>query len=462
MTDLDVQDDPAAKADNMVNPAFLAASMIEERAPDIVEALNDMPPELAVAVLLHLPPDRAIEVLDQPGLDRETELVTLMPREAAAKLLAGVSADRVADIFRQVEEPHCSELLDLLDPDTRVNIRRLLEYPKDTAGSIMTTEFASVPSTYTVQQTLDYIRHVESSRETVYAIYVLDPLSKKLVKTITLRRLITGDPQAPVLSVARPGRLITATPLMDREDVARLISKYDLLAVPVVDHGRVIGIVTVDDIMDAVVQETTEDLQKLGGMEALNEPYMEIGFWKMIRARGGWLAVLFLSEMLTASAMQTYQSELEKAIVLTLFIPLIMSSGGNSGSQATSLLIRALALRELQLGDWWRVALRELPSGITLGAMLGLIGIVRIAIWQKFGIYDYGEHWVLIGLTVAAALVGIVTFGSLTGSMLPFILQRIGFDPASASAPFVATLVDVTGLVIYFTVASLILKGTLL
>lgn len=263
MTDLGVQD-AAAKVDNMVDPALLATSMIDERAPDIVEALNDMPPELAVAVLLHLPPDRAIEVLDQPGLEREPELITLMPREAAAKLLAGVSADRVADIFHQVKELHCSELLDLLDPETRVNIRRLLEYPKDTAGSIMTTEFASVPSTYTVQQTLDYIRHVESSRETVYAIYVLDPLSKQLVKTITLRRLFTGDPQASVLSVARPGRLISATPLMDREDVARLISKYDLLAVPIVDHGRVIGIVTVDDVIDAIVQESTEDVQKFG------------------------------------------------------------------------------------------------------------------------------------------------------------------------------------------------------
>src|ERR1700737_1285194 len=316
MTELDAQE-PVAKADNMANPAFLAASMIEERAPDIVEALNDMPPELAVAVLLHLPPDRAIEVLDQPGLEREPQLITLMPRTVAAKLLAGVSADRLADIFRQVKEPHCSELLDLLDPDTRVNIRRLLEYPKHTAGSIMTTEFASVPSTYTVGQTLDYIRHVESSRETVYAIYVLDPLSKKLVKTITLRRLITGDLEAPVLSVARPGRLITVTPLMDREDVARLISKYDLLAVPV----------------DAIVQESTEDVQKFGGMAAINEPYMEIGFWQMMKKRGGWLCALFLSEMLTASAMQGYEGELEKAIVLTLFIPLIMSSGGNSGSQ---------------------------------------------------------------------------------------------------------------------------------
>ena len=461
MTDLDVQV-AATKADNMVNPAFLAASMIEERAPDIVEALNDMPPELAVAVLLHLPPDRAIEVLDQAGLEREPELITLMPRTVAAKLLAGVSADRLADIFRQVKEPHCSELLDLLDPDTRVNIRRLLEYPKHTAGSIMTTEFASVPSTYTVGQTLDYIRHVESSRETVYAIYVLDPLSKKLVKTITLRRLITGDPEAPVLSVARPGRLITATPLMDREDVARLISKYDLLAVPVVDHGRVIGIVTVDDVIDAIVQESTEDVQKFGGMAAINEPYMEVGFWQMMKKRGGWLCALFLSEMLTASAMQGYEGELEKAIVLTLFIPLIMSSGGNSGSQATSLLIRALALRQLEIKDWWRVALREIPSGLALGAMLGLVGIVRIALWQYLGFYDYGEHWMLIALTVGATLVGIVMFGSLTGSMLPFALQRIGFDPASASAPFVATLVDVTGLVIYFTVASMILRGTLL
>jgi magnesium transporter len=461
MTDLDVQD-PVAKPDDMIDPAFLAASMIDERAPDIVEALNDVPAELATGVLLHLPPDLAIEVLDQPGLDREPEIITLMPRETAAKLLAGVSADRVADIFHQVEEPHCTELLDLLDADTRVNIRRLLQYPKHTAGSIMTTEFVSVPSTYTVRQTLDYIRRVESTRETVYAIYVLDPVTKKLVKTITLRRLITADPEAPVLSVARPGRLITVTALMDREEVARLISKYDLLSVPVVDHDRVIGIVTVDDVIDAIVQENTEDVQKFGGMAAINEPYMEVGFWQMMRKRGGWLCALFLSEMLTASAMQGYEGELEKAIVLTLFIPLIMSSGGNSGSQATSLLIRALALRELEIKDWWRVALREIPNGLALGAMLGLVGILRITLWQYLGLYDYGEHWMLIALTVGTALIGIVMFGSLTGSMLPFILQRIGFDPASASAPFVATLVDVTGLVIYFSVASMILRGTLL
>ena len=459
---MNIETQPALEPDEAAQAAALVILLAHERAADIAETLNEESPAVAAAVLLGLLRDRAIEILDQPILDSGAEIVSLLPRETAAALLAGVSADRVAHLFRKLEEPHRTELLERLDPDTSVMIQRLLSYPPRSAGSIMTTEIASVPSNVTVRQTLDYLRQVERTRETVYAIYVVDPVAKNLVQAISLRRLITGEPEAPVLSVARPGRLITVSPLMDREDVARLISKYDLLAVPVVDHGRVIGIVTVDDIMDAMIQETTEDLQKLGGMKALSEPYMEIGFWKMIRARGGWLAVLFLSEMLTASAMQTYQSELEKAIVLTLFIPLIMSSGGNSGSQATSLLIRALALRELDLREWWRVALRELPTGITLGAMLGVIGIVRIAVWQQFGLYDYGEHWVLIGLTVATALIGIVTFGSLTGSMLPFILQRIGFDPASASAPFVATLVDVTGLVIYFSVASLILRGTLL
>ena len=438
------------------------ARLADERAADIVEFLNEETPALAAHVLVGLPRDRAIEVIDQPDFDHGPEIITLLPREIAADLLAGASADRVADLFRQLEESSRLDLLSRLDTETRANIQRLLSYAAGTAGSIMTTEFVSVPSSYTVEQTLDHIRHVESTRETVYAIYVLDPGTKKLVQSITLRRLITGDPKAPVLSVARPGRLITVSPQMDREDVARLISKYDFLALPVVEQGRIIGIVTVDDVIDAIIKENTEDLQKLGGMQALNEPYMQIGFWQMIRKRGGWLSVLFLSEMLTASAMQNYQTELEKAIVLTLFIPLIMSSGGNSGSQATSLLIRALALRELDLRDWWRVALREIPSGITLGAMLGLIGISRIALWQHLGLYNYGEHWILIALTVGAALVGIVTFGSLAGSMLPFILQRLGFDPASASAPFVATLVDVTGLVIYFSVASLILSGTLL
>jgi magnesium transporter len=215
-------------------------------------------------------------------------------------------------------------------------------------------------------------------------------------------------------------------------------------------------------MIDAIIEEGTEDAQKFGGMEALDEPYMEIGFFEMLKKRAGWLSILFLGEMLTANAMQHFEDELERAIVLTLFIPLIMSSGGNSGSQATSLIIRALALGEIKLRDWWRVALRELPSGLVLGSILAVLGVTRITVWQLAGFHDYGEHWALVAATVGAALVAIVTFGSLIGSMLPFVLRRLGFDPASASAPFVATFVDVTGLVIYFSVALLILHGTLL
>jgi magnesium transporter len=327
----------------------------------------------------------------------------------------------------------------------------------------MTTEFVSVPSTWTIAEVLHHIRMVERTRETVYSIFVIDPVKKTLIQAVPLRRLISADPHANVLTAAPARKPLMIAPEADRMEAARLISRYDLLAVAVVDGpGHILGIVTVDDVIDAIVEESTEDAQKFGGMEAIDEPYLRIGFGEMIKKRAGWLCALFLSEMLTATAMQSYQSELEKAIVLTLFIPLIMSSGGNSGSQATSLLIRSLALHEVRLRDWWRVAVREVPTGIVLGSILGLIGIVRIALWQTMGLFDYGPHWGLVAATVGATLIGIVTFGSLCGSMLPFVLKRIGFDPASASAPFVATLVDVTGLVIYFGVAAVILRGTLL
>ena len=442
-----------------LDPGALAGALAQEHAADIVERLMRLPS----AVLSAMPLERAAEVLDEPGLERAADLVEAQKPERVAALLSAMSADRRVEVFRHLEAPARDRLLAGLDPETRTSLTKLLGYPENTAGGIMTTEFVGVPATWTVGEALRHIRMVESTRETIYAIYVLDPKTKALVKATSLRRLITGEPHESVLSVCPPRRPLTVSPLTDREDVAKLISKYDLLAVPVVDRrGQVLGIVTVDDIIDAMIEESTEDVQKFGGMEALDAPYMDIGFFRMIQKRAGWLCALFLGEMLTASAMQHFESELEKAVVLTLFIPLIMSSGGNSGSQATSLIIRAVALQEVRLRDWWRVALRELPTGMTLGAILGLIGIVRITLWQTLGVFDYGEHWVLVACTVGTALVGIVTFGSLAGSMLPFILKRIGFDPASASAPFVATLVDVTGLVIYFSIALIILRGTLL
>ncbi len=445
------------------NAAVLAASLTGEHVADTVEILNKLEPSQAADVVRLLPRDVAIEILDKPELDFGAEIIEALPRYVAAPLLAGMSADMAADIVQLLEEPAKTELLSALDDVSRAAIVGLLAYPENTAGAMMTTEFVSVPSNWTVDQTLQHIRRVERSRETVYAIYVLDPVTRRLVGAVSLRRLIAGEPSANILTLIPDHDTITTLPLVDREDVARLITRHDLLAVPVLDKaGHVLGIVTVDDIIDAIIEESTEDVQKFGGMSATEEPYMQIGLLEMIRKRGGWLSVLFVSEMLTASVMQHFEGQLEKALVLTLFIPLIMSSGGNSGSQATSLLIRSLALHDVKLADWWRVMMRELPTGLILGGLLGLIGFVRVVAWQKFGIYDYGEHWVLVGLTVAAALVGVVTFGSVAGSMLPFALQKAGFDPASASAPFVATLVDVTGLMIYFSAAVLILRGTLL
>jgi len=390
-----------ASDETSVDPVALALRLADERAADIVEALDGQTPDTAAAVLLHLPPERAVEVLDQPGLDQASEIIAALPRERAAGLLAAMSADRVADVFRELDEPTRSELLGRLDPETKTAITALLAYPEGIAGSIMTTEFVSVPASWTIAEVLHHIRVVERTRETVYAIYVLDPAKHTLVHAVPLRRLISGDPHRNVLTVAAARRPITIPALAPRDEAVRLISKYDLLAVLVVDgKGHVLGIVTVDDVIDAMVERQTEQVQRFGGMEALNEPYMDLGFWRMIQKRAGWLCALFLSEMLTASAMQGFEGELERAVVLTLFIPLIRSSGGNSGSQATSLLIRALALHQLGLGEWWRVALRELPTGITLGVILGLIGMARIALWQTLGLYDYGEHWALVALTV--------------------------------------------------------------
>lgn len=440
----------------------IARILANDHVADIVEALNREPRESATELLCEVTFERLVEIFDQPELDRAPELMEALPRAKAGKLLTAMSEDRAADILRELDEPARSELLGGLAPPLRATLLAILGYPEGSAASIMTTEFVSVPSDWTVGRTLDYIRKVERTRETVYAIYIVDPQTHLLMRSTGLRRLITGEPEDSIMTVAPDRAPVTVTPLTDRETLAQTISKYDLLAVPVVDHGKILGIVTIDDIIDAMIEETTEDVHRFGGMEALDEPYMKMSFLAMIKKRGGWLCALFISEMLTANAMQSYEGELDKAIVLTLFIPLIMSSGGNSGSQATSLVIRALALREIGLRDWWRVALRELPTGLVLGAMLGVVGIGRIALWQYMGFYDYGPHWPLIATTVGVALVGIVTFGSLSGSMLPFALKRIGFDPASASAPFVATLVDVTGLVIYFSVALVILRGTLL
>jgi magnesium transporter len=432
------------------------------RPADAVEALNELDPTDAAHMLVDMDFRAAVTILEQAGLEQAPAIIAAMPQAKAVPLLAEIAADRRADIFRKLDRRDAATLLMLLPAEAHGELETLLSYEPNTAGGIMTTEFFRAQPDWTVAQSLDGIRANAAALETVYALYIVDS-EGVLIRAISLRELVAADPGAPIMSVGPDRKPLFVSPDTARDQVARLVSKYDLSAAPVLDEsGKILGIVTVDDVIDAIIDADTEDAQKSGGMEALDAPYMDTGFFAMIKKRAGWLSALFLAEMLTASAMQHYEDELERAVVLTLFIPLIMSSGGNSGSQATSLIIRALALDEINLRDWWRVAMRELPSGLALGSILGLIGIVRITLWQHLGIYDYGEHWILIALTVGAALVGIVTFGSLAGSMLPFGIKRLGFDPASASAPFVATLVDVTGLVIYFTIASLILRGTLL
>ncbi len=441
----------------------LLAACENLRPADVAEALNQLPVEAAARVVTALPFNLAVQLLDEPELDRRGEIFERLDEQTAVPLIEAISSDQQVELFRTLKDADRSRLFHLLDAPTRDALKLLLAYPPSSAGGIMSTEFVGVPSTWTVDQVKRHISEVGEAKETVYAIYVLNPKDQRLETVVSLREVMLANPAHRVITVADSRRPVTVGPLTDREDVARLISKYNLLAIPVVDDANhVLGIVTVDDVIDALISEQTEDVQKFGGMAATDEPYMQISLGAMIRKRAGWLCALFLGEMLTAGAMGHFQVEISRAVVLALFIPLIISSGGNSGSQATSLIIRAMALREVQLRDWWRVAARELPAGLAMGSILGIIGLLRILLWQTLGWYDYGPHHLLIAQTVALALIGVVLFGSLAGSMLPFVLRRVGFDPASASAPFVATLVDVTGLVIYFTVALLVLRGTLL
>jgi len=446
-----------------LGPGALAAAVGELRAADLADALAALPDAEGARVLAALPFALAVAALNEPELTNKADLLRRLEPATATALLNAVASDQLADIVRAVPAADRGRLLAALDAPTRESLDLLLRYDPETAGGIMTTEFLAVPDDRIVADVLASVRAQAGHAETVYVVYLVDPASGRLTQAVSLRDLVVADPASAARNASRRREPIVVHPDARRDDVTRLLSKYDLIALPVVDDAhRPIGIVTFDDAIDAIVRAQTEDVQKMGGMEAIDEPYLSIGFGLMLRKRAGWLCALFLSEMLTATAMQHFEGLLAKAIVLSLFIPLIMSSGGNSGSQATSLVIRALALREIRLRDWWRIALRELPTGIALGAILGVIGFTRVVLWQQLHLFNYGPHWALIALTIGLALVGIVTFGSLTGSMLPLLLKRLGFDPASASAPFVATLVDVTGLLIYFSIAYIVLRGTLL
>jgi magnesium transporter len=402
-------------------------------------------------------PQELASFLARPQDEQAAQLLALPPEERPTWLRL-LPPDDLADLLQTVDAEPRATLLHALDAPTRREVNALLAYAEDAAGGLMNPRFARLRPEMTVGEAVRYLQQQAAAREeleTIYCAYVLDP-AQRLVGVVSFRDLFRARPDAPLAKVMRT-RVVSVRDDLDQEAVARVIAEHDLHAVPVVDaDGRMKGIVTVDDIVDVVQNEATEDIQKLGGMEALDSPYLRTPLLEMVRKRAGWLVVLFLGELLTTWAMASYEDDIARAVVLALFVPLIISSGGNVGSQASTLIIRAMALGEVGAGDWARIARRELVAGLVLGGVLAALGAGRIAFGQLTS-SAYGDAWLGVGLTVAVSLVGVVTWGTLVGSTLPFVIRRLGFDPASASAPFVATLVDVTGLVIYFSVGQLFL-----
>jgi magnesium transporter len=418
---------------------------IEER----LEGFASLSREDATDFFLLLPPESQAEILrSRPPVGRRVWLRLLAP-------------DDIADVLQVFPPEEREGLLGLIDNPTRSEVIALLAYAEDQAGGLMSPRFARVRPEMTVDEAIRYVRRqARDQLETVYYVYVIDA-EQRLLGVVSFRELLTA-PEQKLLRDVMHTDVVSVPADMDDEAVAKVITEHDLVAVPVLDAaGRIKGIVTMDDIVDVVQSEATEDIQKLGGQEALEDPYMQTAFVPMLKKRAGWLAVLFLGETLTATAMARYEDEIKHAVVLALFVPLIISSGGNSGSQASTLVIRAMALGEVRLRDWWRVMRRELGQGVALGVILAMIGVIRIETFQLL-FHTYGEHVHKVAAVVALSLIGTVTLGTVAGSMLPVILRRLGFDPASASAPFIATIVDVTGLVIYFTVAAALLGGVLL
>lgn len=394
------------------------------------------------------------------SLDAQLQLINALPAEEASAVLNLMPADDRTALIAELPAALANQILSMLSPEQRTLARRLLEYPPDSVGRLMTPHFVAVKKEWTVRQVLDHVRSHGVDSETLNVIYVVDD-RHLLVDDLRIREVLLADPARTVAEIMNE-QFVTLQDTDDKCTAVEVFRKYDRTALPVVnDAGTLVGVVTIDDVLDVVEAAATQEIQQFGGLEALEEPYTTTPFSIMIRKRASWLVILFVGELLTATAMGFFEAEIARAVVLALFVPLIISSGGNSGSQAATLIVRALALGELKLRDWWKVLRRELASGLMLGLILGTLGFLRIALWSTFS-NAYGEHWVLIGLTVMLSLLGIVTWGTLSGSMLPFILKRVGADPATSSAPFVATLVDVTGLVIYFSTAWLLLRGTLL
>lgn len=437
------------------------AAMLDLQDVEIADVLAELEPDQRAVAFRLLPADRRSEVFAYLELDEQETLIAALSSEQVSQLINEMDDDDRVQFFEDAPEELTAGLLKLMSPEQRRLTQQALRYPEESVGRLMTRNYVTVHPDWTAGQALDHIRAEGQDAETLSVLYVVDA-ENHLTHYLRLKRLVLAAPGERCEKLCE-GPVVSLSAAEDREAAVRLLERYDIPVLPVVDEAnRLLGIVTFDDVADVAEEEVTEDMQKMGGMEALDMPYMSTGIWELFRKRGVWLCVLFIGEMFTATAMGFFEDEIARAVVLALFIPLIISSGGNSGSQATSLIIRALAVGEIQMRDWFRVLRRELLCGLLLGLLLGCIGLFRVMLWHEMGWTDFSHHALLVGFTLAITLVCIVTYGTIVGSMLPFVLRRVGLDPATASAPFVATLVDVSGIVIYFTTAWLLLRHSLL
>lgn len=436
--------------------ARVRESILDGHPADVAELIDSLEEADRAILFRVLPRDLAAEVFEYLSTDSQEGLIRALADEHVAVILNEMSPDDRTALLEEMPAAVTRKLLTLLTPEERTVANRLMGYPEESIGRLMTPDFIAVQPTWSVAQALEQIRRHGRDKETLNVVYVVDPAGK-LIDDLRVRQLLLAEPTVTIAELA-DGKFVALKATDDQETAVQVFTEYDRVAFPVTDtQGVLLGIVTVDDVLDVLQEETTEDIHKIGGLEALEQPYMQVRFPEMLRKRAGWLMILFLGQSLTLTAMGAFSDEIARAAVLVLFLPLIISSGGNSGSQAATLVIRAMALGEVSLADWWRVMRRELVVGLSLGGLLAFLGFVRIAMGTTFGA-DYGERWAILGVAVGLSLICVVLWGVLVGSMLPFVLRRLGADPATSSNPFIATICDVTGLLLYFFIASLILS----
>ena len=428
---------------------------------EVAKMLNSVPIDTAFKAFQSLPANTQTKVFSYVDILLQKKIVKNSAKQRAATIVNELSSDDRIAFYSSLKGVERSSFLELLNEKNKDAVHDILGYPDNSVARLINTEFATIDTEITIAEANEHLRKNHKDTETANVIYVVDK-DGKLIDDIPVRRFVLNDPAKKVADIL-DGYCVSLKMTDTKEDAVMKFKEYDRVVLPVTNNDNLLlGVLTVDDVLDVAEQKDTKEIQNFGGVEGLDYPYVKTSFFALIKKRATWLIILFVGEMFTATAMGYFDAEISKAVVLALFVPLIISSGGNSGSQAATLIIRAMSLKELTIKDWWFVMRREILSGLTLGFILGTIGFIRIAVWQNLHLYDYGVHWALLALTIFFSLIGIVMWGTLSGSMIPIVLKKFKIDPATSSAPLVATLVDVTGLVIYFTIAAIILKGTIL